>query len=79
MAKLLESKLSDTNEIKLLWPVEANEIFAVLLKKAINNMQRKSFFYVVDENRCIARWVTLFNTTNEDVDNFIRLIKESLK
>ena len=78
MAKLLESRIRDIEEIKVLWPVEANEIFAVLPRKAINKMQKKSFFYVVDENRCIVRWVTSFNTTKEDVDNFVQLIKESL-
>ena len=78
MAKLLESRVRDIEGIKILWPVEANEIFAALPKKAIKKMQKKSFFYVVDENRCIVRWVTSFSTTKEDIDNFVQLIKESL-
>ncbi len=79
MAKFLELRLKTIKEIKILYPVEANEVFAIIPKKAIIKIQQHSFFYVIDENKNVVRWVTSFNTTKKDIERFIKLIKSSIK
>ncbi len=78
-ALLLKEKVSDIDEVKVIYPVEANEVFATMPERAIKKAQKESFFYVVDERMCAVRWVTSFNTTKKDVYDFVKLIKRSLK
>ncbi len=78
-AKLLEKRVSEIKGVRILYPVEANEIFAILPKRAIEKALKQSYFYVIDEKKGVVRWVTSFNTTKKDVDEFVKLIKSSLE
>jgi len=82
MAKLLEKKLSALKEIKIVYPVESNEVFAIIPKRIISELQKSFFFYVWDEsssNVSTVRWVSSFDTKEEDIHNFVKKIKENLK
>ncbi|MEA3312942.1 MAG: low specificity L-threonine aldolase [Caldisericota bacterium] len=79
MAKILEKEIRKIDKIKITQPVEANGIFAIIPKKYISSLQKKSFFYVWNEERGEIRWMTSFNTTKADVHNFVASIKEILR
>ena len=78
MAKLLAKEAKKIKGVEVVYPVEANAVFVKLPKNKIKDMQKKSFFYMWDEDLGIARWMTHFATTEEDVFEFARMVKETL-
>ncbi len=75
MAKLLEQEVMKIPAIKLTQEVEANGVFAVVPPEIIPLLQEKYFFYIWDEHRSEVRWMTSFDTEEEDIYNFTTLIK----
>lgn len=78
MAKLLEQEVSCLSDITLSQPTEANGVFAIIPKKIITDLQKKYFFYVWDESKSEVRWMTSFDTQEEDVYGFIQTLKKLL-
>jgi threonine aldolase len=72
MAKLLEQELRKIPTIKIVYSVEANGVFAQVPKAAIARIQERYFFYVWDEEESVVRWMCSFDTTEEDVKDFVR-------
>lgn len=79
MAKRLEEKVKAIPHVKIVQPVEANAVFASLPRKAIDKLLKKYFFYTVDEDRNVVRWMCSWNTTEQQVDGFAAAIAESCK
>lgn len=79
MAQMLAAKIREIPEVHITQPVEVNAIFAILPKRAIENLLRKFFFYVWDVSRNEVRWMTAFNTTEGDIDDFVSALKEALE
>ena len=75
MAKLLEQEVLKIPAIKLTQEVEANGVFAIVPSEIIPLLQEKYFFYMWDEHRSEVRWMTSFDTEEEDIYNFTALIK----
>ncbi|MBA4409477.1 MAG: low specificity L-threonine aldolase [Bacteroidota bacterium] len=75
MAKLLEKHVREIPAIQLTQEVEANGVFAIVPRKIIPQLQDKYFFYMWDEHRSEVRWMTSFDTQEEDILNFVALIK----
>ncbi len=59
-------------------PVEANGVFVALPPKATEALQEHFPFYLWDERGGVARWMTSFDTTEEDVDAFAALVAETV-
>ncbi|MBN1820979.1 MAG: low specificity L-threonine aldolase [Prolixibacteraceae bacterium] len=78
MAKLLETEIKKIPEIKLTQEVEANGVFAVIPRKIIKPLQEKFFFYMWDDIKSEVRWMTSFDTTEQEIFEFVALIKELL-
>lgn len=78
MAKLLESKVADISGVKITQKVQANGIFAIIPKELITALQKEFLFYVWDEEKSEVRWMTSFDTTEEDVLAFSSLLKEKV-
>ncbi|PKQ15176.1 MAG: threonine aldolase [Actinobacteria bacterium HGW-Actinobacteria-7] len=57
--------------IELAQPVNANEVFAILPAQKIAPLQERFHFYIWDEPGHIVRWVTSWDTTQDDVDALI--------
>jgi threonine aldolase len=71
MARLLVARLRDLDDVvRLAYPVEANGVFAVLPAHAIEPLQRERRFYMWDADENVARWMTSWDTTEEDVHDF---------
>jgi len=61
--------------IEIAFPVQANEIFALLPDDRIPELQERFHFYAweegVAEGRSLVRWVTSWDTTIDDVDALV--------
>lgn len=79
MAKLLESEIAKIPEIKITHPVDANGIFAIVPRKIIEPLQERFFFYIWDDTLPEVRWMTSFDTTEQEIFEFVGLINELLK
>jgi threonine aldolase len=75
MAKLLETELKKIPAIQLTQNVESNGVFAIVPTDIIPKLQEKYFFYVWDEHRSEVRWMTSFDTQEDDIYAFTALIK----
>lgn len=79
MAKLLEAEVAKIPEIKITQPVCANGVFAIVPKEIIAPLQERFFFYMWDEHQSEVRWMTSFDTTEEDIFEFVGLIKKLIE
>ena len=79
MAKILASELEKIPQVKLTQAVESNGVFATIPPKYIPALQKKYFFYVWNEEISEARFMTSFDTTEEDIAKFVALVKKTVK
>lgn len=79
MAKLLAGEVAKIPQLKITQPVDANGIFVIVPPEIIEPLQKEFFFYVWDENRSEVRWMTSFDTTEEEINEFVKLLKRLLK
>ena len=75
MARLLEQKVKNIPRLKIVYPVEANGVFARIPREAIAKIQERYFFYEWSEEEPVARWMCSFDTTEEDVRDFADFVK----
>ncbi len=78
MAKLLYEKVKNINEIKVTQDVQANGVFVILPERIVEELQKEYFFYPWDESRSEYRWMTSFDTTEEDINGFVGRLQELL-
>jgi threonine aldolase len=79
MARVLGSELEKVPGIKLTQPVEANGVFAIIPEKYIAALQKKYFFYVWNEEISECRFMASFDTTEEDIHDFVSLVRKIVK
>ncbi|MEP6718798.1 MAG: low specificity L-threonine aldolase [bacterium] len=79
MAQLLARELGEIPLIRITQKVEANGVFAVIPKKYIARLQKSYFFYVWNEETSEVRLMTSFDTTEEDIADFVSLVKRMVK
>lgn len=78
MARLLEQKLSVIPQIRITQKVQSNAVFAIVPPEIIKPLQRTYFFYTWDEQRNEVRWMTSFDTTEDDIESFVACIQTLL-
>ncbi len=71
MAALLAERAAVLDGVEVTRDVQANEVFARLPHDVIAPLQEHAFFYVWDPATDEVRWVTSFDTTEDDVNAFI--------
>jgi threonine aldolase len=76
MAKLLEAEVAKIPGVAILYPVDANGVFAQIPHAAIAAIQERYFFYVWSEEESVVRWMCSFDTTEEDVREFAAFVRE---
>ncbi len=76
MAQLLAEKVKDIPDIKITQAVEANGVFAIVPQHIIPELQKEFFFYMWNEETSEVRWMTSFDTTEDDVIQFVETIKK---
>jgi len=78
MAQLLKKEISGIPQIKIVHEVEANGVFAQVPEGAIGKLRERYFFYVWDESKSVVRWMCSFDTTEEDVLEFSRFVRQTV-
>jgi len=78
MAQILRNSLADIPGITITQPVESNGVFAIVPPHIIEPLMKDFFFYMWDEHRNEVRWMTSFDTTTKDIEDFVTRIKELL-
>lgn len=78
MAALLAEKFAGLERVAITRPVETNHVFAILPREIVPELQREWFFYVWDKDTHECRFVTSYDTTGDDVDAFVRTLKDLL-
>jgi threonine aldolase len=79
MARILASELEQIPQIRLTQPVEANGVFAEIPAKFVPALQKKYFFYVWDEETSECRFMASFDTTEDDIRDFVALVQKTVK
>ena len=79
MAALLQKEISKIPQVKIVYPVEANGVFAQIPRQAIAKLQKRYFFYVWNEEQSVVRWMCSFDTTEEDVKQFAKFVAETVR
>jgi len=79
MAQLLASELAKVPQIRITQPVDSNGVFAVIPAKYIPLLQKKYFFYVWDEEISEVRLMASFDTTEDDIQDFIEVVRKTVK
>jgi threonine aldolase len=74
MAARLASGLAGIPGVEVVYPVQADAVFARLDPGHIAKLQRDWIFHVWDESASIVRWMTAFDTQESDVDAFLSAI-----
>jgi threonine aldolase len=78
MAQLLKHGISKIPQVKIVYEVEANAVFAQVPRHLIGHLRDRYFFYVWNERESVVRWMCSWNTTEEDVEEFLEFIRRSL-
>lgn len=76
MAALLAQELAKFPCVRITQAVQANAIFAILPKEVIPILQEKYYFYLWNNTLSEVRLMTSFDTTVEDINEFITHCKE---
>jgi len=74
MAQMLERSIREIPEVRIMYPVEANGVFAQIPRGAISKIQERYFFYIWSEEESVVRWMCSFDTTEDDVREFTRFV-----
>jgi len=79
MARLLQKKLSEIPQVKIVYKVEGNGVFAKIPRPAIAQLQKRYFFYVWNEQQSVVRWMCSFDTSEQDVNQFAKFVADTVK
>jgi threonine aldolase len=79
MAQLLARALAKIPQVTITQKVEANGVFALVPKRYVPLLQKKYFFYVWNEETSEVRFMTSFDTTENDIADFVGLVKKTVK
>ena len=79
MAQRLAGELAKIPQITITQEVEANGVFALVPKKYVPLLQKHYFFYVWNEETSEVRLMASFDTTEEDIADFVALVRKTVK
>jgi threonine aldolase len=79
MARLLEQEISRIPQVRIVWKVEANGVFAQIPRHAIEKIKQHYFFYMWIEEESIVRWMCSFDTTEDDIRQFASVVAEAVE
>jgi len=79
MARQLEAELRRIPQVRVVWKVDANGVFAQIPRPAVQKIKDRYFFYMWIEEECIVRWMCSFDTTEEDVKEFAKVVAEAVQ
>jgi threonine aldolase len=78
LARLLASELEKIPQTEITQAIESNAVFAIMPRESIERVREHFFFYVWDEETSEVRLMCSFDTTEEDVNALVSVIRESV-
>jgi threonine aldolase len=78
MAAMLAKEVDNIHGVKIMNKIEANSIFAALPGEVIPVLQEEFYFYIFDDSVPIVRWMTSYDTTEDDVHTFADAIRKAM-
>ena len=78
MAHKLASEAAQIPGIRITQEVGGNEVFAIIPREKISLLQEECFFYTWDESASEVRWVCSFDTTENDILEFVHLLRQAI-
>ena len=79
MARMLADKLKLIVEVKVTQEVQSNGVFVIMPADIAEKMRDHYFFYPWDERSSEYRLMTSWDTKEEDIEDFIMLLKKELR
>jgi len=79
MAMILSEKIRNIPGIKITQKVQSNGVFAIIPDHVAETVMKSYFFYSWDELTSEYRLMTSWDTTREDIDDFVRLLTKAIK
>jgi threonine aldolase len=79
LAKLLEKELKQIAAVTVTQKVEGNGVFAIMPPEIIPELQTESPFYVWNEKLNEVRLMCSWDTTEEEIKNFVALVKKLVR
>lgn len=76
LAGLLAREVSKIPGVKITQIVEANAVFAIIPAHAIDALRSKYRFYTWDEQTTELRWMCSFDTTEDEVRDFVSTLRQ---
>ena len=78
MAQRLAEGVRAVDGVRVLYPVQANAVFARLPRDVSERLQQRFRFYFWDQATGDVRWMCSFDTTEDDVDAFVAAISAEM-
>jgi threonine aldolase len=75
MARRLADGVAGIDGVDVVYPVQANAVFARLNPRHITTLQQEWSFQMWDERGSVVRWMAAFDTPETDVDAFISAVR----
>ncbi|MEO8406331.1 MAG: beta-eliminating lyase-related protein [Chitinophagaceae bacterium] len=72
LAKTFAAEISNVPEIRIVYPVESNAVFAEIPGHLLPGLREKAGFYSWDEGKNIYRFIFSFDNTLEEIEFFTR-------
>jgi threonine aldolase len=79
MAGMLERGLLRVSGVKITQKVDSNGVFVIIPRKIAEELKKEYFFYPWDEAKDEYRLMTSWDTTEEDIQNFVLRLSQLLK
>src|SRR6204780_3566745 len=79
MARVLEAEVRKIPQVRIVWKVEANGVFAQIPRHSIEKIKQQYFFYMWVEEESIVRWMCSFDTTEDDIRKFAEIVAKAVK
>jgi threonine aldolase len=79
MAQVLAEGIRGLKKIRITQPVQSNGVFAIIPKTVAEKVSEKFFFYAWNEHTSEYRLMTSWDTKEEDIDNFVALLRKELE
>jgi threonine aldolase len=79
MARLLYEMVKDIKGLRVTQTVQSNGVFVIIPHDVAENLKKEYFFYPWNEKNSEYRWMTSWDTTENDIHNFVDLLNKLLE
>jgi threonine aldolase len=79
MAGILANRIMEIKGLKITQPVQSNGVFVIIPHEVAEKVMQQYFFYPWDEKKSEYRLMTSWDTTEEDIEEFVKLLEKELQ